>query len=599
MSIDRINASRLLWAGACLLLALAVAPSSFGQEGQYRSKVRVDPNGDLGQGSGLSVEELERQIRSIADSYAKSSAGRHLARHFVEQGEYDKAIDYYQTALAAGGLSDIANREMLRELAQVYLLSQDYASAADALERALRIKLVHQAADYLLLAQAYYRLGNLAQVVAALDPIREQGLVLTVPEQRQALALYYQAGAYAQCEQLLRQLLNTEPDNPDNWHQLAAVYLQQGKRKQALDHLALAWEKSVPFREDDIRLLADLQAVNGNPYGAALILDEALASETLPANGLNYRKLFQFWLQARESERASAALAQAARLSGDIELYLYLAQLQMEQEAWQPMHQTMLAACRSQLQAKYVGRANLLLGISQLKLGDESSARRSFINATLIGGAGAQAGQWLEFMQAEPPTARETRQIVGVCHGAGDRQVAADEFAADDRGDARASPPGATRSAAQAGIAVETKTVPKMNFFYQVYDKPFAQLATDAGSLARGMGIALVKGGGSIDGALQVIARGEGEESVLQLGFPYRGAPRGSGRYKTRVAPAFKCAYLVHDGGADSLAELWAGFLRSVEQAGHELTDERRVLLQLGKGGGDGAARLELQVGIK
>ncbi len=221
-----------LWRGICLLLAIAPAWVTHGQEeGQYRSKIRIDPAADAGEGAGLSIEELERQINSIKDSYARSSAGRHLARHYVEQGEYDKAIDYYRTALGAAGLSDIANREMLREMAQVYLLSKDYAEAANTLERALRIRLVPEAGDYLLLAQAYYRLGRLVQVVAALDPIREKGLVLDIAQQRQALALYYQAGAYAQCEQLLRQLLNVEPDNPENWHQLAAVYLQQGKKK--------------------------------------------------------------------------------------------------------------------------------------------------------------------------------------------------------------------------------------------------------------------------------------------------------------------------------------------------------------------------------
>ena len=393
MLTERMKNRRRFLPALCLCLASGLTLPVLAQEGQYRSKIRIDPAGDVSQATGLSVDELEKQINSIAEPYAKSSAGRHLARHFVEQGEYEKAIEYYQTALSARGLSDIANREMLRELAQVYLLSADYAAAATTLERALRIKLAPQATDYLLLAQAYYRLGKLVQVVASLDPIREQGLKLTVPQQRQALALYYQAGAYAQCEQLLGQLLNAEPNNPDNWHQLAAVFLQQGKKKQALDQLTLAREKQVPFREQDTMLLADLQAVNGNPYGAALVLDAALRDQSVVANGLNYRKLFQFWLQAREQERATAALIHAAKLSGDIDLYLYLAQLQMEQEAWQPMYNTMLAACKKELKDKYVGRANLLLGISQLKLGDESSARRSFINASLIGGSGARAGQ--------------------------------------------------------------------------------------------------------------------------------------------------------------------------------------------------------------
>ena len=596
MLIKHMKPVRNLLSAGILLLGLTPVLSAYGEEGQYRSKVRIDPAGAGAQAEGLSVEELEREINSIADPYAKSSAGRHLARHFVENGEYDKAIDYYQTALSASGLSDVANREMLRELAQVYLLSENYAAAAGALERALRIKLVADVGDYLLLAQAYYRLGQLSQVVAALDPIREKGLTLTIAQQRQALALYYQAGAYPQCEHLLRQLLNAEPDNPDNWHHLASVFVQQGKRKEALDQLALAWEKSVPFQEQDIMLLADLQAVSGNPHGAAVTLDTALRDERVAVNGLNYRKLFQFWLAARENDKASAALVQAARLTGDIELYLYLAQLQMEQSAWKPMQQTMLAACKNQLQPKYVGRANVLLGVSQLKLGDEVSARRSFINATLIGGAGAQAGQWLKFMAVEPATAWEMKGIVGICHGPGDRQAAASEIVQKDAEQSVGGAVGPQEESTQAKAVIETKTVPPLRFFYQQYDKPFEQLAADAKSLAMAMGISLVKGGGSIDGSLQIIAQGEGQDGELQLGFPVRGSPRAGGKYKLRVTTSFKCAYIVHETDAGSLAGLWSKFLQDVEAAGHALTDERRVVMLTG---GGGSTRIELQIGIE
>ena len=303
----------LLLAGLALVLAAQVGA----QDGQYRSKIRLDQGDSLSVGAGLSIADLEQQINSISDAYAKSSAGRHLARHYVEQKEYAKAIEFYQTALAAGGLSDVANREMLRELAQVYLLSEDYRAAARSLERVLAIDLAPDAGDYLLLAQAYYRLGNYVPVVTALDKIAAQNLPLTIAQQRQALALYYQAGAYPQCERILRKLLDAQPGNADNWHQLASIYLQQGKRQQALDQLTLAREKSVPFREQEILLYADLQAVNGNPHGAAQTLAEALQAQTVEANGRHYRKLFEFWLTAREQDKAAAALVQAARLTGE------------------------------------------------------------------------------------------------------------------------------------------------------------------------------------------------------------------------------------------------------------------------------------------
>ena len=578
-----------------VVLAGGVVPAGLAEQGQYRSKILLNPGGAIDKGAELSIEQLEQQIDSIEQPYAKSSAGRHLARHYVEQGDYDKAIAYYRDALAAQGLSDIANREMLRELAQVYLLKEDYAAAAQTLERALQIDLLPEVTDYLLLAQAHYRMGKYVAVVATLDRIQDTGLSLDTVQMRQALALYYRAGAYAQCERLLRRLLELEPDDPQHWHLLASVYLQQDKKRQALDQLALAREKSVPFTEPDILLLVDLHGANDNPYGAAEILADALAQQQVKASGANYRKLFEFWLQAREKDKAGKALHKAAQLSGDTELYLYLARLQMEQRAWQPMYQTMLAACARQLPDRYVGRANLLLGISQLKLGDEQAARRSFINATLIGGANIQAGQWLQFMEAEPATEDEVRRIVGICYGAQDKRMQA----------ASSSPGGAAAreitSEAASPEAIRIKTVPPLRFYYAEYDLTPQQLAEKMQSLAVRMNVSLVKSGGSADGPLHIIALGEavteGEVPALQLALPARGSARAGGKYRIRRSDAFKCAYLEYEGEGAGLVSAWTRFAGALQAAGHELTGERRLVIPAGANAG-GTLKTELQVGI-
>jgi tetratricopeptide (TPR) repeat protein len=208
MWIERMSSyfSRMLGV-VCVLLMCSSQTGLAEQQGQYRSKVLITPDGEMDKGAELSIEELEKQIGSIKQPYAKSSAGRHLARHYVEAKEYGKAIEYYREALAAQGLSDVANREMLRELAQVYLLQEDYKAAAKTLERALRIDLVPDVTDYLLLAQAHYKMSKYVAVVATLDRMQEKQLTLSTVQMRQALALYYTAGAYAQCEKLLRRLL--------------------------------------------------------------------------------------------------------------------------------------------------------------------------------------------------------------------------------------------------------------------------------------------------------------------------------------------------------------------------------------------------------
>lgn len=585
------------WLAALLVTGMATAVPA--QEGQYRSKLIVKPGSAPGAAEGLSVEELEKQIGSLDDPYARSSAERHLARHYVEQKQYGKAIEYYRGALAAGGLSDIADREMQRELAQVYLLSENYVEAAATLERVLRSKLVPEAGDFLLLAQARYHLGNYVAVVAALDRLQEKDLALDVAQTRKALALYYRAGAFEQSERLLRELLRLEPGNPQNWHQLASVYLQQNKKRQALDHLALAREKGVAFSERELLLLADLNAVNRNPYGAAQTLAEGLSTGIVTANGSNYRRLFEFWLQAREQDKAMQALSQAARLTGETELYLYLAQLQMERQAWRPMQQAVLTACAARLEDRYVGRANLLLGVSQLKLGDRPGARRSFINATVVGGVGPEAGQWLNFMEAAPPTEREGKRVVGPCFGS-EGKYASLEAASEE--EARATAPAETAPAA-ASTGFAFKTVPAQSLYYVEYDMPLAQLAADLRGKAARLGVSLIKSGGSVDGPLQVIALGgagpgaEAGEPVLQVALPARGAPRAGGPFRLRRSEPFRCAYRVYEGPPEGLAQGWREFARELKDTGHALSGEQRLLFPAAPASGN--VRIEMQLGLE
>jgi len=580
-----------------LLLAGTLGQPTIGvaQEGQYRSKVIITPNdGDWARGAELSIEELEQQLGSIEEAYAKSSAGRHLARHYVERKEYDKAIEFYQQALSAEGLSDVANREMLRELAQVYLLKKDYGAAAQTLQQVLAINLVPDVADFLMLARAQHHLRQYVDVVATLDRMQKARLSLDVAQIQQALALYYHAGAFAQCEVLLSRLLELQPGDAQNWHLLASVYLQQNKRKQALDQLTLARTKLVPFSERDILLLAGLQSANNNSYGAAQTLEGALSSGEVAANAANYRRLFEFWLQAREQEKARKALQQAARLSPEVELSLHLAQLQMEDEEFAEMYQTILAVCAKQLPDKFVGRANLLLGVSQLKLGDAPGARRSFINATLIGGVNAQAGQWLRFMDAAPASDGETRRIVSICYGANDKRLDASTSAV----------PVSVESAVAdkaASVAFEIKTVPPMALYYLQSSAPLSAVLASLRASVMGLYVSLAKSGGSVDGPLQIILLGDllGPQDALslQLASPVRGTALGSGKFRVGRAGEFRCASRTFEGAGDGVSAALAELAAAALAAQHELTGETRIVIP--QGDNTGGLRLELQMGIR
>tara|TARA_R110002110_G_scaffold415561_1_gene650746 strand:- start:45037 stop:46818 length:1782 start_codon:yes stop_codon:yes gene_type:complete len=578
---------RLLKSVMPALIASLLCGHLAAQDGQYRSKILLDPVGELGQGSQLSIDELEQQISSITDPYAKSSAGRHLARHYVEAKDYGKAVAFYREALGAEGLSDIANRQMLRELAQVYLLDENFVEVAKALEAALKLNLVAAPEDYLLLAQAYYRQSLYVAVVETLERLEAGKIELNAVHLRQALALYYGSGAYPESAKILRRLVRLQPHTAEYWHQLTAVYLQQNQPRRALDNLVLAREKAVPFTPKELMLLIDLQAANGNPLQAAQELEAAIVSTELPATGENYRKLFELWLMARERDEALVALDEAARLSGDTQLFLYRARLLMEDAAWSAMFDTMQSACAQQLQDKYVGQANLLLGISQLKLGDRDGARRSFINATLIGGATAQAGQWLDYMQAEPTTEDEARRIVGLCYGSEDKQRRVNT-ASKQHEDSAPTP-------VKTQIAVNT--APAMRYFTVPFTSSLADAAAEVRSAAVRLNVALVKSGGSADGPLQLLSPpvAEEEQEDMVLAMPVRGAPRASGRYRVQQRPAFSYVATVIEQNSDDLERTITRFAQQLQDSGLTTTGEWRLVFN----SASGVTEVELRLGVE
>lgn len=533
------TSQRTLMLFAALLVCPLACPLGAQEGGQYRSRILLDPLGEIGRGSEMSVDEIEDQIDSIRDPYARSSATRHLARHYVNRGDYPAAIQWYTEALATGGLSDVANRDMLRELAQVYLLAEDYPAAVKTLQRATSLKLLPDPADVLLLAKAHYRLGDYVALVAALDTIQANGLALDAGQQEQALALYYRAGAFEQCEGLLQQLLREAPSEARYWHQLVSVYLQQNKRRAAQDQLVLAYEKGIVFTVAERLLLVDLLAVNGNPYGAAQSLQDAMDAGEVPLDARNQRKLFELWLQARERDRARDALQKAARLGGDTELYLYLAQLQLEDEDWRAVEGTVMEACETTLQDRHVSRANLLLGVSLLKQGRDAAARQSFINATLVGGANAQAADWLRFMDAAPATKRERLGVRGPCIGSQGTRASLAETSAPVAEVAVQTGVGVTdEQAAVAGQSPrDVVEQPPARYFSLLLDSELEDLLPDLGAIASRLHVTMVKAGGAAEGPLQLLRDPGG---ALRLGIPVRGGVQASGRYRVYSAGSFR-----------------------------------------------------------
>ena len=604
----------------------------------YRSKVYLDPNIKLDESTSLSLQALEQQMNGMTDAYSKSSTGLYLAHQYVNQKNYAKAIEYYNTALDEGGLSDVVNAQLLKELAGIYVIDEQYQQAIATFKRLqahLRVLPSPQAVgrqtpsiamdvdSKILLAQSYIAIQDYLSAVETLDgiplnptpaspsqpnlqsePNSPTENLLTEAQLNRMLALYYKAGSYPQSERVLQRLIQQSPKTFKYWRQLTSVFLLQDKRKRALDQLALARQKKLSFGPQDIILLADLYVANQAAAKGARVLEQAMAQGEIENNEANLQRTFEYWLQAREKENAANTLKQSISQITDLNLFIRLAQLQMEQSQWKDMNSTVLAACSNVLDDQYVSHANLLLGVSQLKLNDKSAARRSFINATLLGGKGEKARQWLDFIGAEAATEDELSEITGPCHPQ-NRKVRYASIAKQPKPSANSNQKKETESAepeAVSNITLKTKTIEAQSLYGLKLSVEAEDIAASIKKNAFRAGAALVKSGGSIDGPLHILFDdkiAEGEPLKFRLAFPYKGKPRNKGPYRAKKAAALKCAYVVYNGPGAGIPNAWGRLIEQTIAAGYTPTGNSRMILMMDANDSTAEPAYELQLGIE
>lgn len=570
-----------------LLLAMPAAAS------QYRSRELAAPADSAV--VQKSIGQLEQELGSIADNYSRASTARYLARHFSSENDAGKAIRYYREALAGDGLSDYAKQDVLAELATVQWQARQYQGVVDSIDQRQALGGKADARLLILQAMAYHQLGRSGQAVASADAAWAAAENPSDDLLKQLLFVYYHSRHYDSAQRVQTRWLARYPNDLAGWRQLAAIHLKQQQPARAADALALAYGQSLPLQQDDILRLAALYQQTGNPYAAARVLENALQNGGVTASASHWDTLFRYWLQAREKAQAIAALQQALALQPDIDRYLHLAQLQMEAEQWQAMKQSVETACRIALPDRVVSRANLLLGISELKLGNRAEARRAFINATLIGGEGEQAASWLQYMEAEQADEQETAGFGGICTPKWARTEARQLTIASAR-------PAAEKVDEQA-VQYTIKTSEEQTLVVGSYTLAVSDMEKRLLPLAMKLGTDVVKNRGRISGNMHFIfpepIQPGSEVISFQMAFPVSKAPDMLGRYRLREDKGYQSASMLYTGPPEGLPGAWLKLYRQVVADGHSVAKEsRQIVLQPEKASRD-SITLELQLGLE
>ena len=210
-------------------------------------------------------------------------------------------------------------------------------------------------------------------------------------------------------------ILALDDNSVEEWLRLSKLHIKNGHSDQAATVLLAAVQKGVVVEQDSLLLTVDLINQSGNPFVAARLLQQLMDQYQVDHNIENYERLFKFWYLAQEIEYASNALKESLKYDASTKRYLDLSELYYQQQKWEEMNLTVKQACTWSVEDKFVGRANLLLGISELKLKREQQAIQAFYNATMISGKVKEAIAYLQYLNVDISDTRRYEQITGVC----------------------------------------------------------------------------------------------------------------------------------------------------------------------------------------
>ena len=580
------------------LVLVLVWTVSLPSAAQYKSRLFQQAKQTLSQSEKQTLAALSAKFESYTDPYQVASTGQFLARQMAADKNYEKAAEYYDKTLKTDRLDKLLVTQLRREYAQVLLQLGRAAQVPDVLATNAQQPLQADVPDRVLLARAYIAEKQFHRAIEWLHPLLNELSGLSEQRLKQLAGLWFQAQSPELAIRALQALLARRPDDVALSRQLTGLYLQQQAYKQALDLWSLTFNKGLLSQESDWLLLADLYRRDGSPDKAARLVNQGFDTQQVAPTAPHYYKLFEFWYQAKELEKARQALWQSVQISRHLEHGLILAELRQQAEQWQALLELVNLSCETVLPDHLVGRYNLMLGIALHKLQNHREARRALINATLISGVKVQAREWLSYIGATPATIEESRELWGPCLPEDPRIKLPENLQAKTASQTPSTMPitiGAGKRLAKTEVRAEDHAVnspvadsppltvvnlPRQRFYSTRFGMPVNELADNISKKIFNLIKSLMRAGGRVDGKLHLFIDDLAlrEQASITLGLPFSSAPKRNPGYQIVKRPETQALSLHWQGPPAKLAEQWQQLVVLARQAGHKPTGEARMV---------------------
>lgn len=351
------------------------------------------------------AKKLVNDVKNMKDlkPYELAQLWNFSAYLSYSQGDTKQAINAYNQVLAQPELPEAMQTQTIYTLAQLFFADEQYQKSIDMMNRWFSDAVNPGPDPYIILGQAYYQLGQYQKALQPVEtairlakekgkPVKENWLLLL-------RVFYYELNDYQKVANILEELLQSWPKK-EYWVQLAGMYGELNKEVHQVAAYELAYVQGFFTQERELVQMAQLYMSQEVPYKAAKVLEKGMADGSIARTGKNVRLIAQAWAMAQEHDKAVPALKEAARLTGDAELYVRLAQSYINTDQWKDATDALQTAL-SRGGLKRPDQARIMLGMAQFNRDQLGSAEKTFQIATRDSRSAKAARQWISYIQSE------------------------------------------------------------------------------------------------------------------------------------------------------------------------------------------------------
>jgi hypothetical protein len=422
------NASLKMLAGAAFALMLASTPalasdnssSDQKQAPQYPNATRKEPKNDLtdkkdqkalqdglnAANSGdmaKATQLLQPVIDNSKSKYAQAKALQGLAFAHAKNNDVKTATDMIQRALALDSLDNDDYFQMELQLANFYLVNQQYQQTIDTLEKWRSEGKSDNVDSHGWEGEAYYGLKKYPEAIAQIKQAQSMNGGKSEPNWDEVLLQSYNAtGQKDLATQMAQKQLSSDSSNPVAFENNVNLLVQTQKYPEAMDLLEKGRTQGMLKDKQEYIILAKLhmmasqKADDPKPDSdkAVAALQEGISKGVVPNDAETNELLGDAAFNGGDYDAAVAAYKKAMPDAKTGDIYVKAGIAQIQNNNYTDAKQLIQQGIDKGVQHK--GRAYMDLAQANVGLKDKAGAASAMLDAEKDPETAAQAKAWLQ-----------------------------------------------------------------------------------------------------------------------------------------------------------------------------------------------------------